>query len=155
MGAAAAFSTPQSVGLGDRVTFLRGYLSAVNEVDLAPPDEIVAKKFHELAQACTKACPRIKERNNEYAAKGPDDPSLKAYFVFVDGLIGNFRLLFNFVEQHTTITDAIGEKDWLAVWQIIEVLEEARETLALGLSPEFRRQTAEARQEAGLDDLSA
>lgn len=146
------FSTRESVGeLRDRVSFVRGYLCALQEVSPTPRPN-VAEKFHELATLCKGTLPIIKERSDSRANK--DEKSVRAFFQVMNNLIDRLRELFDFIEQHKDIFK-IDLQDRISVEQTIEFFEEARETLALGLSPEFRKQISEARQEAELDELQA
>lgn len=147
------FSTRESVGeLRDQVSFVRGYLCALEEVSPAPRPN-VAKKFHELATLCKATLPIIKERSDSRANK--DEKSVRAFFQVMNNLLDRLRELFDFIQQHKNIFQEIDLQDRKSVEQTIEFFEEARETLALGLSPEFRKQISEARQEAELDDLQA
>ena len=140
--------------LGHQVAFVFGYVSALRDT---APDDIVAKKavrekFNELAEICRKILPTIKKRTG---AK-EDRESIEREYQTVANVVDSFADVLKYVEDTKFSLDGIISKaDWEIFVQTYELFEEAQETLALGLSPEFRKHISEARREAGLDELPA
>ncbi len=144
---------PDQERLRDSLTFIRGALSIV---ELQPLTAAVMDRFKEAMDETRELCKAVKSKWREIAQHHIEAPidqlplRLIAISAVVTALSAVIQDAASIVRDIPEI-QAIWSEDHGLIAETLEMFEKLEETLALGLSAEFRAEIESARSEAGIE----
>lgn len=144
--------------LQNKLAFTRGYVSAIAAVvepaSHSAPFERIKVLLSELEAICRQVGPNIKARTDR-AASSNDEAAVRKLLVRTVMVVDNLRALADFRRQFPFIAPYWPESSQRVLEETLDLFEEAQETLALGVSAEFRSDIEQARSEAGVEGAQA